>query len=45
METSSAGEQLVRDNTDARRKCQNQRTVLYSPLIFLESFIPLKTHQ
>ncbi len=44
-ETSSAGEQLVRDRADVRRKCHFQGATLRSSLIFLENFMPLKTHR
>ena len=44
-ETSSAGEQLVRGKADVRRKCHFQGATPRSSLIFLENFMPLKTHR
>ena len=41
-ETSSAGEQLARDNLNERQKTKTKRVT--NLFLFLEFFMPLKTH-
>ncbi|OFX17658.1 MAG: hypothetical protein A2033_09245 [Bacteroidetes bacterium GWA2_31_9] len=43
-ETSSSGEQLVRDTLDVRKKCQSKRTIMVSfAIYYVAHFLSFKS--